>query len=847
MAAYYTGAALAFLRWTQTRDPARRRRGAAARRRVHADQGARARLGADAGARRRRRAAAATGTRYVRSGSASRCSRSPCWRRRSPVDPQLPAASRLRSRVARRSPRRYSCLATGICSGTRALAAALLAWRQLASPSLAPLTRGRGRRRAVPRRRLRLHQRARRGSPSRRRSTARRCTSRRSPSVFTCSRSVRSPRDSPRRRRRAPRPRTARRQSAYRRGQRCSTCRASRCVCVDTANHALALRALAKSREDIRFGRTLFLTDDLPPASPCPRASRSSRIAPTRFARSVFALRLEGAAAVRRDAARAADAVGWLCRQSGGVGPAFLDCDYIGAKWYWHDDGLPRRQRRVLAALAQAARRAAGSAHRPHRGRGHDDRPHVPTAARARARHPLRRRGTGRSLLVRGGVSDRAAVRVPRAVQLLPHRRRRRRSPRSRRRSPTPSRARRSCSRCCATASRWRSGTRRVRSARASSPPCRRHAEAARCSPPRSSVAAQAPRGRSQRSLPLRQRQALQALPRRARTATPRAPRSARPADADARVRDAMAAHQRGDLDAAERGYRAALRGVPEHPMATHYPRRIAVSARDSSRRRCRCSSAAVDRGARASPSSTTTWGSRSRQRTAATKRSPRTGGARAQARTTRSAWNNLGLALQADNRLPEAIDAFRARDRARPRFRAGALEPRRSRSSRTASSPRAGANTSGGSSCRSSRASARVRRRAGTARDAAGRTLLVTAEQGLGDTLQFIRFAQPLAARGARVVVSAPAPARPAARDRARRRAPFAAATTRCLRTMRMLPLLVARRRARLTPDVDSRDACRILPPTQRGARRSRHALARARRRSQGRPRVVGQPRATR
>ncbi|MBA3776743.1 MAG: hypothetical protein H0X11_09935, partial [Betaproteobacteria bacterium] len=35
-------------------------------------------------------------------------------------------------------------------------------------------------------------------------------------------------------------------------------------VCIDTVNHALALRALMKSRAAINFARTLFLTDALP-------------------------------------------------------------------------------------------------------------------------------------------------------------------------------------------------------------------------------------------------------------------------------------------------------------------------------------------------------------------------------------------------------------------------------------------------------------------------------------------------------------------------------------------------------------------------------------------------------
>ena len=102
--------------------------------------------------------------------------------------------------------------------------------------------------------------------------------------------------------------------------------------------------------------------------------------------------------------------------------PPFSHCDYIGAQWFWHNDGMrvgnggfSLRSRKLLTALQDPANRTR-------RGGGRDDRPHVPPAARTRARHPLRRRSARRPLRVRGRVSGRQAVRLPWPVQFLPRR-----------------------------------------------------------------------------------------------------------------------------------------------------------------------------------------------------------------------------------------------------------------------------------------------------------------------------------------------------------------------------------------------------------------------------------------
>jgi tetratricopeptide (TPR) repeat protein len=124
--------------------------------------------------------------------------------------------------------------------------------------------------------------------------------------------------------------------------------------CIDTVHPALALRALRQSASGIRFARTLFLTDSAY-ESPgidvrviAPLASRETY--------SLFALKV---------LAKHIDTAHVLLIQWDGyvINPdawrdEFLTCDYIGAKWFWHNDamrvgngGFSLRSRKLLAAL----------------------------------------------------------------------------------------------------------------------------------------------------------------------------------------------------------------------------------------------------------------------------------------------------------------------------------------------------------------------------------------------------------------------------------------------------------------------------------------------------------------
>ncbi len=231
---------------------------------------------------------------------------------------------------------------------------------------------------------------------------------------------------------------------------------------------------------------------------------------------------------------------------------------------------------------------------------------------------------------------------------------------------------------------------------------------------------------------------------------------STRP-DADAQVRNGMAAHQRGDLDAAERAYRAALATAAAHPVAMHYLGVVLYQ-----RGQLGAALPLLEQAATAVPREPEFHNNLGLALAAA----DRSDEAVAAYRRTLAikpdhavAWNNLGLAFQAGNRLPDAIAAFREALALVPDFAQAhwnlALAllahgdfdegwreyewrfriPELARHERQYPGARWD----------------------GVARS--GQTLLVTAEQGLGDTLQFIRFAQRIAARGVRVLMSAPRP----------------------------------------------------------------------------------------
>lgn len=543
-------------------------------------------------------------------------------------------------------------------------------------------------------------------------------------------------------------------------------------ACVDTVNHSLALRALDRSRRGMRFARTLFLTDaipegaEVPPGVECePIARLQSRDDYSRF--------------VLKSLLRYVETPHVLLTQWDGYvvnpeafDPAFLECDYIGAKWYWFDDGMrvgnggfSLRSRKLLEALqdprievTDAEDIMIGRAFRPMLERDYGIRyanealaDRFAFEAAYPAGMPFGFHGLYNFCRVvppaeLAELADRFPDTIARSIQLG------------------------QLLRNCVALGQWDAAAALARRRLAASPDDSEaqallvRAEAGFASGPLVARNDPCPCGSGKRYKQCHGAIGSEAassanVPRRSADATSAPPQGAQLAttsSAATLAQQGLVAHQRGDLDAAERAYRAALAREAEHSLALHYLGVVLhqrgrhaealpllersaslVPAEPEFHNNLGLVFAALDDNDRAIAS----------YRRALDRKPDHA-----------TAWNNLGLAYQATNRLPDAIASFRRALSIMPAFAhahwnlALALL----------------ANGEYAEGWREYEWRLRLPELGGQApalpiprwqgEDMRGKTLLVTAEQGIGDALQFIRFVAPVAGRGVRVIVQAQA-----------------------------------------------------------------------------------------
>jgi tetratricopeptide (TPR) repeat protein len=227
----------------------------------------------------------------------------------------------------------------------------------------------------------------------------------------------------------------------------------------------------------------------------------------------------------------------------------------------------------------------------------------------------------------------------------------------------------------------------------------------------------------------------------------------------DALARQGVEAHRRNDVAAAEGLYRQALALAPAHPLALHY---LGVALYQQ--KRLEEAIPLLDKAVQLVPQEPEFHNNRGLA-LAASLRDPEAIDAYRRALAINpshaGAWSNLGLALQASGDIGGAIDSFGKGLAVAPDFpqlhwnlalallligdyEQGWREyewrlrtPELAAQLRTFAGPRWSGD------------------------DPSGRIILVTAEQGLGDTIQFLRFASALADRGARVITAVPSPLR--------------------------------------------------------------------------------------
>ena len=519
--------------------------------------------------------------------------------------------------------------------------------------------------------------------------------------------------------------------------------------CVDTLNHALALRALALSRREIRFARSVLVTDGLPAGLALPEGIELARIDPlaSRDAYSQFVLKELG---------RFVDTPHVLLIQWDGYvvnpqawDPAFLGCDYLGAKWYWHDDGMrvgnggfSLRSRRLLdalrdprIALVEAEDETICRTHRPLLEREYGIVFGSEAAADRfsfEAAYPVGKPFGFHGLynFCRTVPPDEIAALAPgfsdaiaRSLQLA------------------------SLLRNCMALGQWRAAAAIARRTLAAKPD---DADAARQLADAERNLATIPAAGRNDPCPCGSGRKYKQCHGALGAAAP-AP------SADALAQAGVALHQKGDLEGAEAKYRAALEQDAAHAVALHYLGVIRYQ-RGRHDEALPLLQRAVER-VPGEPEFHNNLG----LVLAATDRNDEAIAAYRAALAIKpdhvGAWNNLGLALQAENRVAEAIAAFREAVARAPQFaqshwnlslallldgqyaegwreyEARLAVRELQRNDRVAAAPRWD----------------------GVVRP--GMTLLLTSEQGLGDALQFIRYAADAAARGIRVLVQAEAP----------------------------------------------------------------------------------------
>ena len=525
-------------------------------------------------------------------------------------------------------------------------------------------------------------------------------------------------------------------------------------ACIDSANHALALRALTRSCADIHFARTLLLTDAVPKGVQVPDGIEVVAIAPiaSRDAYSNFVLK-ELRPFIATEHVLLVQWDGYVINP-GAWDPAFLECDYLGAKWFWHEDGMrvgnggfSLRSRRLLAALedsritlVDAEDTTIGRTFRPLLEREHGIRfgsEELADQFAFEAAYPI-----GKPFGFHGLFNFWQVMPPAELAALTAHF------------SDNIARSEQlgHLLNNCVTAGQWAPAIAIARRILAADPA--RDTVRALLAQAEGNAARGVGVGRND-PCPCgsgkRYKQCHGAVGSTAPIASVAPPP---PPSPDALAARGMQAHQRGDLAAAERDYRAALAAAPEHPAALHY-----LGVIHYQHNRFAEALPLLERAVALVPEEPEFHNNLGLTLAAA----DRTDEAIAQYRQAlarkpdlATAWNNLGLTLQAANRLQESTDAFRQALKLAPDFAQAhwnlslALlmtgdyaEGWREYEWRHRGETFGAADTSTAPRWQGE--------------DLAGRTLLLSTEQGMGDALQFVRFAAPLAKAGARIILRAP------------------------------------------------------------------------------------------